>query len=86
MGSAAGKFQHLQSFQPDLLRASRLKEPKPAAKQHRHQVKVQLIGQSGAEALLDGPCAADHRNIFIACRPFGLRDDAFNTVSHKGEG
>jgi hypothetical protein len=86
MRSTGGKLQHLHSFQPNLFSANCFKQPKPLVQEHRHDVNVEFIGKSSAQALLCGTCTTDNRNIFVACRHFGLTDGAFDTVSHKGKG
>jgi hypothetical protein len=43
MGSAARKLHHLCSFQLNWFQAGIFKQPEAAAKQHWHDVNVQLI-------------------------------------------
>lgn len=54
------------SFQSNLLRLKRLKEPQTATQEHGHHVDVQLVNNADVEGLLSGPGAAYDSDIFGA--------------------
>src|SRR5688572_19283061 len=85
MCSAGWQLHHLYSLQLNRFSPDIFKWPKTAAKEHRHNVNVQLIGKSCSEALLCGACGAYHCNIFITGSRFGLPDGTFYAIRDEGK-
>src|SRR5512138_3132931 len=85
MGSPTGKLHYFQWFQLDLLLVKTLEEPQPAAKQHRHDIDMELIGKTRPQTLLPGICSADDIHIAIARSDPRLPDGAFDAIRDEGK-
>src|SRR5512138_560200 len=84
MGSPTGKLHYFQWFQLDLP-VKTLKEPQPAAKQHRHDIDMEFIGKTRPQTLLPGICGAYDIHIAIARGSSRLTDGAFDAIRDEGK-
>lgn len=74
VSSTSRQLHNLQPFQLNWIHFRIIEQPQTTAKQHWHDINVQLIRQPGLYALPGGACRADDGHKFDYFYPFIIID------------
>ena len=78
-------FLHTDLLELDVLEIAAAEKRHAGTEQHRHDIEVKLVGQTGVQELVRHAGSADYLDCLVAGRGPCLGDCRLETVGHEGE-